>query len=131
MEALLHTPNLMLLLLSTNKDLCCAVLGTPICTQAVKCTEAQTQSRRAQLGWVSSVLPLCSQTQSWQVTVSYKARRGQGDDRGFETSVTRRELNLFRWEFRHFIQPRLSYGRWKLKRQAANSDVGLEEKKAS
>lgn len=45
--------------------------------------------------------------------------------------MTRRELNLLRWEFSQFIQLRLSYGKWKLKRQVANSDVGLEEKKAS
>lgn len=88
-------------------------------------------SRRALLDWVSSVQTLCSQTQAWQVAVSYKAVRGQGSDRGFETRVARREMNLLRREFSQFIQLRLSYGRWKLKRQVAKSDLGLEEKKAS
>lgn len=88
-------------------------------------------SRRALLDWVSSAQTLCSQTQAWQVAVSYKAARGQGGDRGFETRVARREMNLLRREFSQFIQLRLSYGRWKLKRQVAKSDLGLEEKKAS
>lgn len=65
------------------------------------------------------------------MAVSYKAVRGQGGDRGFETRVARREMNLLRREFSQFIQLRLSYGRWKLKRQVAKSDLGLEEKKAS